>query len=158
MADYTNMTVVVKSDNPDVLTQAQECVLQCLNDPETYENEIDGHELCIGAHEVRVDALGEVVDALEVLIEEMQEFAFSVHTDPKYEWLGETHTYVPGVGVHMGECDSEGTVVVTSNVLAAAVAQSEDFDSLRANILSLSGEAITEAFHNYLAPEPAPVA
>lgn len=87
----------------------------------------------------RCDGSGEVKT-------EPQDFAFVVHDDPKYEWLGTIHMHVPGLDDFTGECDAEGRVVINGEEIVRLIDKATDLDELRAEIAQRTGAEHTKAF------------
>jgi hypothetical protein len=83
------------------------------------------------------DEIGPALEALDV--------TFECWEDPKYEWLGAYHAHVPGVGTLTGDCDANGTIVVSSEKLIQLVNEATDLDTLKATVNRQLGSAVKEA-------------
>ena len=86
------------------------------------------------------DASGEVhVD--------VDDFPYSIHDDPLYEWLGTIIIHVPGLEPDFrGQCDSEGNPTVTGGDLIERVEKAMSLEEVREFIAVLTGATHTAAW------------
>lgn len=90
--------------------------------------------------EGRYDELAQIGDLLI-------EFGFSWYgtVHPKYEYLGTHYIYTPELGLFQGECDDDGTVVISGDTILKWVNEASSLDELRTRIAQANGEAWNDA-------------
>ena len=129
--------------------------------------------ILLGASESRVGNAGALADALraiptaddafltrladsQLIPGTLPNFAFQVHEDPAYQWLGDLIIHVPGLAPDFeSACDAEGEAVLTAGQLDEVVALARDVaprlpDGRRLRLADrlarLTGAAHREAF------------
>lgn len=75
----------------------------------------------------------------------IRDFAFIVHDEPKYEWMGSIFIHVPGLPDFEGECDADGVVQVNAKQLITLLDEASDLDALRAEAAALTGHRHSQA-------------
>lgn len=124
MSDRTNLSMTIRSRDPEIRRLAGEAFDEFGGGPEWsdyFEDDRkdprDREDFSIGASEVRTGSASELDDALKALIVEHGEFAYWVHEEPCYEFLGAVFIHAPGVGDFRGDCDADGNVVERATVI-----------------------------------------
>lgn len=67
------------------------------------------------------------------------DFAYEIHDEPMYDWLGTIALHVPGLPDQVLECDADGGVVVHGGTLANLIAGATDLDTLKMECRKLTG-------------------
>jgi hypothetical protein len=179
MGDTTNLTMTVKSRDPRVRAIALDKFREYSGGHNEFHESEDATSLEMGASDCSVGSADEldsnlrnaITDAeLEsqcgfckgdgcencddsgIIIKPAGEFAWHVHEDPAYEYMGDVFVHVPEVGYFTAECDSDGNPRVTTDALITAVNEATDLDALKGSIESMTGDAIIKAFFAYDPP------
>jgi len=71
------------------------------------------------------------------------QFGFTVWQDPKYEYPGTLHRYMPGGSLFTADCDADGNVTVTVDAIRQAITATRERDDLIVALGGLYGEALT---------------
>jgi hypothetical protein len=157
MGDTTNFSVAARGvNNPLVLAEirnlADNYASGCY-----YDVTIDKTSLRLGANDVAVGSVEEMLDDLETLIRDgmededgervtVEDFAYWVNDDPKYEWLGAIGVHVPHVGDFHGQCDADGNPVFSTKEIVEMVNTATDLDHLKAAVADKTGDAVLKAW------------
>lgn len=83
-------------------------------------------------------------------------FAFKLWEEPKYEWLGELHIFVPTDDGHLyfaAECDTSGNPFVDVDSIVKAVHEATDLDDAKRRIEVLAGTQVEAAWKAYVPAE-----
>jgi hypothetical protein len=74
------------------------------------------------------------------------DFAYLVHDEPKYEWMGTITIHVPGFGEDFqGDCDADGRPMLDGSKILPLIDKATDLDDLKAKIKLVSGQAHLDA-------------
>lgn len=155
MGDRTSFQITIYECAPDKVAD----VLGILDDYGLGTDWVTDHassphtELVLGqqynTHEVTCGSAGEIAGSLNTV-----GATYECWEDPAYEWLGEYHAYIPGLGHFSGECDANGTVQVISSTLIRLANEARSLEELRLQIAAVTGVAWEEALVPLRALEP----
>jgi hypothetical protein len=152
MSDRTNLTMTVLSTDPEVRAGARAAFEEYSGGDMHFEDVDDDTEIMIGANEVVVGSASDLARDLDALIEQGEkDFAYYVHEDPAYEWLGSVVIHVPGLTPDfMGSCDADGMPVLEAAHIDEILAIADDTE-MRIQLRLRAGREHTEAFAHHAA-------
>lgn len=146
MADRTSHTITVVSTNQSTHAAVVDLVEGiCGYDEREYNNNIT----TLSAHQAPCGTSSEIFNELNELRNTLGEFAYSVHEDPKFEWMGDKYIYVPEVGVYTQECDADGEIRISATALDALLETITEPEALAEEIAKLTGKNVRDAFKAY---------
>ena len=150
MGDQTNLTMRIASTDAAVRAAAREAFENYSGGMLHWDEQEDDNSLFIGANECAVGSASDLAGDLDQVIAEGEtDFAYYVHEDPAYEWLGSVVIHVPGLTPdYTGECDADGVPALLTAHLDQLLAIEDDAE-LRVQLRMRSGRVHLDAYGHY---------
>ena len=149
MGDRTNLTLRLISSDADIRGAARE-LFENYSGGDHFEDTDEDSNLNLGANDVSCGSASELdFDLAQLIHERGSEFAYQVHEDPAYEWLGQVCIHVPGLLPDLtAECDADGSPVLTTTTVTSALAIADDA-AMREFLMLQSGQTHRDAMVEY---------
>lgn len=154
MSDRSPLTLDIHDALPDGYARAAARVFEChtavIVDAKTIIEITQPGTTWLSADDVCLGAAADIaVDLVRLMDGDAERpplrFGFHVWQDPKYEYPGTLHRYVPGGSLFTADCDADGNVTVLADQVRVAVAATGERDDLVAALSGLFGEDVNSA-------------